>query len=40
MNVKSKMTPSTNAKKHELWEFLAVAHDAKGGGLLGKTGIN
>jgi len=40
MNVKSKMTPSTNAKKHELWEFLAVAHDAKGGGLSAKTGIN
>ena len=40
MNVKSKMTLYTNAKKRGLWKLLAVAHDAKGGGLSAKTGIN
>jgi hypothetical protein len=40
MNVKSKMTLETNAKKHELYKFLTVARDAKGGGFLAKTGIN
>jgi hypothetical protein len=40
MNVKSKMTLYTNAKKRGLWKLLAVAHDAKGGEFSAKTGIN